>query len=384
MGIPSSFIADALEDIKRAGLYRAPRVIEEVRGPHVVVDDKELLCFCSNDYLGIAQRPELVEAAHHAARESGWGSGSARLLSGTSSWHVDLEESIARFKKTEAALYFPSGFMANLAMITVAADEQTVILSDQLNHASVVDACRLSRATVEVYPHGNVDDVISLLRKHKGARRRIIVTDGIFSMDGDIAPLRELVGLASFHQAEIILDDAHGTGILGAHGRGVLEHFNLEGSVRMQSGGFGKAFGSSGGFVAGPLDVIDLLRNRARTFIYTTAPPPAVAAAAMTGLELVEKADKERKTLWRNADYLKHGLQEAGFDIAGSESPIIPIVIGDADRAMSEAKKLFDAGFLVPAIRPPTVPEGTSRLRISVSALHELKHLDALIETLKR
>jgi 8-amino-7-oxononanoate synthase len=383
MGSALSFIDGALEDIRRAGLYRSFRVIEEVRGPRVTVDGREVLCFCSNDYLGIAQRPELVDAAAEAAREFGWGAGAARLLSGTTSWHVELEDRIARFKGEEAALFFPSAYMANLALVPSIADRETLILSDERNHASVVDACRLAHGRAEVYPHADLDAVIDLLRGNRSAKHRLIVTDALFSMDGDIAPLRELQGLATHYGADLVVDDTHGTGILGRNGRGTLEHLGLGGAVRFQSAGFGKALGSVGGFLVGPEDVIDLFRNRARSFLYTTAPPPAVCAAGMAALDLVESGDAERRVLQENAQYLREGLRSLGFDLGRSETPILPVVLGDNEQAVAASEKLWKAGFLVPAIRPPTVPEGESRLRISVTALHEPGHLDALLDVVR-
>ena len=383
MGSLQSFITESLEELQRTGLYRSPRVIDEVRGPHIVVDGRKLLCFCSNDYLGFSQRREIAEAAAEAAREFGWGGTSARLLSGTTSLHARLEERIARFKKTEAALFFPSGYMANIGLLPVVADAGSVILADKLNHASLIDAAQLSRARVKYYPHADVDAVIGLLREHADAKKKLIVTDAVFSMDGDLAPLRELQGLASFHGAELIIDDAHGNGVLGLHGRGTLEHFGMEGTVALQTATLSKAAGSAGGFIAGSSDAIRFLRSRARSFLFTTSPPPAVCAAGIAALELLENSDAARAKLRENILHLRSGLRAMGHDLRNSESPILPVVLGSNDAATAAAAKLWDAGFFLPAIRPPTVPRGTSRLRISVTALHEKEHLDALLDALR-
>jgi len=297
---------------------------------------------------------------------------------------VELEERIARFKSTEAALFFPTGSMANQGIVPALAGRDGVILSDERNHASLIDACRLSRARVEVYPHAAVDAVAGLLRKHAGAARRVIVTDAVFSMEGDLAPLRELNGLSTYHRAQLVVDDAHGTGIFGPRGRGTLEHLGLDRAVCWQTGNFGKAFGSMGGFVAARFEEVDFLRNRARTFAFTTAPPPPLCAANVAAIDLVEKADEERGRLWENVRRFQEGLRGMGHDLHGSESPIFSLVLGPPQAAVAASQKLLREGFFVPAIRPPTVPEGTSRLRVSVTALHEPGHLDALLDALRR
>jgi 8-amino-7-oxononanoate synthase len=273
--------------------------------------------------------------------------------------------------------------MANLGLLTVLSDAETLLLSDELNHASMVDACRLARGRVEVYPHADVDAVCGLLRKHRSVRRKLIVTDAVFSMDGDVAPLRELCGLAGYHGAEMVVDDAHGIGVLGPAGRGTLEDLGLGGAVRFESAGLGKAFGSAGGFVAGSKEVIDLLRNRARTFLYTTAPPPALCAAGVAAIDLVEKADAEREALRGNERRLGDGLRALGFDLGNAQSPILPVVLGENERVMAASAKLREEGFLVPAIRPPTVAEGRARLRLSVTAMHQPEDVDALLDAMK-
>ncbi|MBV8881108.1 MAG: 8-amino-7-oxononanoate synthase [Planctomycetaceae bacterium] len=355
----SEFIRSELESLRRASLLREPRVVERIRGPYVAIDGRDVLSFCSNDYLGIGQDPRLAEAAARAAAEFGWGAGSARTMSGTTRWHAALEEAIAGFKGLPAALVFPSGYMANLALVTTLADRDTTILSDELNHASLIDACRLSRARVEVYPHRDVGAVERLLRR-EGARK-FILTDTVFSMDGDLAPLDELRKLG----VDLIIDDVHGLGVFGPEGRGTLD-------LPIQSGNLSKAAGGVGGFVAGSRELIELVRSRGRSFLFTTAPPAAVCAAGIEALSLVRKADDRRRRLWEN------------IRILGASSPIHTVMLGSNERALEASRKLFELGFFVPAIRPPTVAPGTARLRITVTALHEREHVEALVEALRK
>jgi 8-amino-7-oxononanoate synthase len=353
----AEYVRSELETLRRSQLVREPRVIEGIHGPFVTVDGREVLSFCSNDYLGLGQDPRLAAAAGEAAAEFGWGSGSARTMSGTTRWHAALEEAIAGFKGLPAALFFPSGYMANLALVTTLADRQTTVLSDELNHASLIDGCRLSRAKVEVYPHRDAGAVERLLRSAGG--RKFILTDTVFSMDGDLAPLEALRGLG----ADLVVDDVHGLGVFGPEGRGTLD-------VPVQSGNLAKAAGGVGGFVAGSRDLIELIRSRGRSFLFTTAPPPAVCAAGIEALALVRKADDRRRRLWENIRLL------------GAQSPIRTIVLGSNERALEASRALFERGFFVPAIRPPTVAPGTARLRVSVTAMHEREHVEALVDAL--
>lgn len=384
MGILHSQLTDAIGDLKKAGLYRSPRVVESVHGPVITLSGREVVNFSSNDYLGLSQRPELASAAAAAAHDYGWGAGSARLLSGTTEWHARLEERIARFLETEAALVFPAGYLANLGLLPAIAGEGDLVLSDELNHASLIDACRLSKARVEIYRHGDVDAVIRLLRNRPPAKRTLLLTETVFSMDGDVAPLRELVGLASFHEADLVVDDAHGFGIFGPQGRGVPSELGLNRVLTFRTATLSKAAGSSGGFVAASAASIDYLRNRARPFLFSTASPAAVCAAGIAAVDLLEKADEERVRLWENVRRLRTALRALGFDLRCSESPILPVVLGSNERVLAASAKLFEAGFHLPAIRPPTVPEGQSRLRITVTALHRPEHLDALLDQMRR
>lgn len=354
----ADYIRSELEELRRAHLIREPRVIERVHGPRVTIDGREFLSFCSNDYLGIGQDPRLAAAAR-AAAEEGWGAPSSRSLSGTTRWHARLEESIAEFKGTLDALYFPSGYMANLGLIASIADPDTLIVSDELNHASLIDACRLSRAKVKIYPHRDAAAAGKLLQESSG--RKFILTDTVFSMDGDLAPLAELRAFGS----DVVVDDVHGLGVFGPQGRG-----NVDAPV--QTGNLAKAAGSVGGFVAGSKELISLLRSRARTFLFTTAPPPAVCAAGFEALALIRDGDDRREKLWGNIRLL------------GAKSPIHTVILGSNERALEASRKLFELGFFVPAIRPPTVAPGTARLRITVTAMHEREHIETLLEALRK
>ncbi len=355
----SEFIRSEVEALRQASLLREPPVVERIRGPFVTLAGREVLSFCSNDYLGIGQDPRLGEAAGRALRDFGWGAGSARTLSGTTRWHEALEEKIAEFKGAPAALLFSSGYAANLGLITSIADAETLIVSDELNHASLIDGCRLSRASVAVYPHRDVAAARKALQSATG--RRFILTDAVFSMDGDLAPLDELQRLG----ADVVVDDVHGLGVFGEHGGGTI-------GAPIQSGNLAKAAGSVGGFVTGPRDLILLLRSRARAFLFTTACPAAVCAAGIEALRLVREADDRRAKLWENIRLL------------GARSPIHTVILGSNERALEASRRLFDLGYFVPAIRPPTVAPGTARLRITVTAMHEREQLEALLEALRK
>jgi 8-amino-7-oxononanoate synthase len=355
----SEFIRSELEELRRAKLQREPRVIDRLRGPYVTIGGRELLSFCSNDYLGIGQDPRLADAANRAAREYGWGAASSRALSGTTRWHAALEEAIAEFKGMQAALLFPSGYAANLGLLASIAGPETLVVSDELNHASLIDGCRLSRARVDVYPHRDAAAAGRLLRAARA--QRFILTDTVFSMDGDLAPLEDLRRLGS----DLVIDDVHGLGVFGPEGRGNLD-------CPVQTGNLAKAAGSAGGFVAGSRELIELLRSRARSFLFTTAAPPAICAAGIEALKLVRAAEGGRAKLWKNIKFL------------GAQSPIHTVILGSNERALEASLKLFELGFFVPAIRPPTVAPGSARLRITVTAMHEREHLEALLEALRK
>ncbi len=350
------FIRSELAALERDGLVRRPRVIDRVRGPFVTVEGRDVLSFCSNDYLGIGQDPRLLEAAR---KVEAWGSGSSRSLSGTTRWHARLEEAIAEFKRAPAALLFPSGFTANLGLVSTIADRETRIAADELNHASLIDACRLSRARVEVYSHR---DAAAAARALEGdEKRKFLLTDTVFSMDGDLAPLEALRGLG----ADLVVDDVHGLGVFGPDGRGTTD-------VPIQTGNLAKAAGSAGGFVVGPRELIELLRSKARSFLFTTAPPPALCAAGIEALRLVREASEPRRRLREHIRRL------------GAESPIRSVVLGSNEAALAASGRLWELGFLVPAVRPPAVAPGTARLRITVTAMHEPAHVEALLDALEK
>jgi 8-amino-7-oxononanoate synthase len=376
-----SMVERAVAELASSHLLREPKVVESVRGPFVTIGGREVLSFCSNDYLGLSQNPRVSGAASDAAASWGWGAGSSRLMSGTTALHRGLERTIADFLGTESALLFASGSAANAGLLTSTTDEETLVLSDELNHASVIDACRLSKATVRVYRHGDAEAAERLLASER-APRKLIFTDTVFSMDGDLAPLAALRKVADRHGADLIVDDAHGFGVLGKTGRGGVELAGVE--VAARTANLAKAAGSIGGFVAGSRELIRLLESRARSFIYTTAAPAAVAAAGTAAIGLVQSAGDARRRVIRLGERLARGVRTLSYPVRESPAPFLPVVLGSEEKALAAAGKLWESGFLVPAIRPPTVPKGTSRLRISVTARHEEEHVDAFLAALAR
>ncbi len=373
-----------LSTLAQNHLLRRPVVVEPCDGSRVTIAGKSLLIMCSNDYLGLSNHPSLLEAAHRAMDLYGFGSGASRLVSGTGPLHQELEERIACFKGTEAAILFNSGYAANTGIIPALAGEGDVILSDSLNHASIIDGCRLSRASVQVYRHKDRDHLEELLRNNSSARRRLIITDGVFSMDGDIAPLPDLVTLAEEYDALLMVDDAHATGVLGKRGRGIAEYFGLEGRIHIQMGTFGKALGSFGAFAAGSRDIIDYLINRSRSYIFSTALPSAVCAASMAALQIVEQEPSRREALWKNRDRFVAGLSDLGITAGNSGTPIIPLVIGGAEKTLQAGSRLFAEGIFAAAIRPPTVADGASRIRMTVLATHSDQDIDAALDVLRK
>ncbi len=360
---------DELARIRAAGLYRELHRIEGPVDRWVTVDGRRALLLCSNNYLGLASHPALAEAAARAARAWGVGAGASRLISGALAIHADLEGRLAQLKGTEAALLFPSGYQANIGALTTLVGKDDVILSDALNHASIIDGCRLSGAAVRVYPHADPDALRALLRQTH-ARRRLVVTDSVFSMDGDHAPLREICALAAEHEAMVMVDEAHATGVFGRHGGGLVERLGLHEAVTLQMGTLGKALGCAGAFVAGSRALVALLVNRARTFIYTTALPPPVVAAAGAALDVVAREPERRARLLAASAQFRRQLAELGLRIPPGEGPIMPVIAGTNERALAWSAALLERGVFVPAIRYPTVPEGTARLRVTLMATH--------------
>jgi glycine C-acetyltransferase len=370
-----AFLATALEEIKERNLFRWLRYIQGAQTPRVQLEGKEVILLCSNNYLGLAEHPVLREAAIRALERYGCGAGASRSVSGTTELHRDLEERIARFKGSEAALILSTGYMANIGLLTTLVGAGDLIVSDELNHASIVDGCRLSKAEVWVYRHCAMEHLEALL-KRSSHRRRLIVTDGVFSTEGSIAPLPEIRQLADQYGALVMVDDAHATGVLGHNGGGTGEHFGMQGRIEIQMGTLGKALGGFGAYVAGTQDLIDYLINCCRTFIYTTALPPAVAAMALAALQIVEEEPQRRARLWENTAYFKAGLERMGFDLGRSETPICPVLIGDNALTMEADHRLMSRGVFAQGIRPPSVPAQGARLRTTLMATHTAEELD--------
>ena len=375
-----SALRQELDKIKTGGLYRSLREVSSPQGREIVLDGNRVLNFCSNDYLGLSADPRLLAAAQQSLAQRGFGSGSARLVCGNSDEQVLLEKELARFKKTEAALVFSSGYMANVGILSALCGREDVIFSDKLNHASIVDGCVLSRAELWRYPHRDIIALEGLLAKASGFRRKLIVTDTVFSMDGDIAPLKDLVRLAKEYDAWLMVDEAHAFGIFGPTGGGRVEEEGLGQDVPIQMGTLSKAAGSYGAYVAGSEELIDLLINTARSFIFTTALPPAVAAASRTALRIIQEEPERRERLRRNADRLRRELQRLGFDTLERVSPIIPVVVGEAEAAVDLSRRLLERGIFVSAVRPPTVPQGSARLRVTVTAAHTEDDITRCVE----
>ena len=353
--------------------------LDSAQGPRVTVDGKLVVLLCSNNYLGIAEHPALKHAACDALERYGSGSGASRLVSGNTELHEELERRIAAFKGSESAILFNSGYAANTGVIPAVAGEGDLVLSDRLNHASIIDGCRLSRARTEVFRHRDMDHLETLLRSNTTAPRKLIVTDGVFSMDGDIAPLPDLVTLAERYHAILMVDDAHATGVLGKQGRGTAEHFGLEGRVHIQMGTLGKALGSFGAYVTGARDVVRYLLNTCRSYMFSTSLPAAVCAASIAALDVVVSEPWRREKLWYNRNRLAHGLASLGVSIAPSATPILPLLAGSSDQALQASQEAFTQGIFVTAIRPPTVPDGSARLRATVMATHSEEDIDQAV-----
>jgi 8-amino-7-oxononanoate synthase len=372
--------SEKLKILREKGLLREIRDRVSPQGPLVIFGGKEYVNFSSNDYLGFSTHPSVMNRAKEAIDEFGHGSGASRLLGGGSILHKDLEDKIAQFKETEAALVFNSGYSANTGIIPAIADEDSGIFSDEFNHASIVDGCRLSKAKTWIFRHKDLDHLEELLNK-ENFRKKIIVTDTVFSMEGDIAPVKELFNLCKRYDALLYLDDAHGLGVIG-NGKGALPHFNMQPEPSIiQMGTFSKAFGSFGAFVAGSADVIEWIMNNARSLMFSTTLPPCILAASAASLELIEKDTEVINKLWTNRNYAAGLLEDIGYDIMGSETPIIPLRMGTVENALRVSRHLYERGIYAPAIRPPTVKE--PRIRLTVTAAHSRKDIERCIEALK-
>ncbi len=372
----TAWIEEELAALKEQGLYINIRTIESPMDGWLVVDGRRVLNFCANNYLGLANHPRLREAAKRAIDEYGVGPGAVRTIAGTMTLHVQLERRLAEFKGVEAAITFQSGFNANLATIPALVGRGDVIFSDRLNHASIIDGCRLSRAEIVTYEHCDPDDLRRKIEQTEITGRALIVTDGVFSMDGDIAPLPELYEIAAEHNFLLMVDDAHGEGVLGRGGRGIVDHFGLHGKVDIEVGTMSKAFGVVGGVVAGKKVIIDWLRQRGRPFLFSSAMTVPDVAACLAAVDLLEESTEQVDRLWANAEYFKSRMKELGFDTGASQTPIVPVMLGEARLAQEFSRRLFEEGVFAMAIGYPTVPQGKARIRVMNTAAHTREDLD--------
>ena len=373
------FVDELLQDLKAQNLYNTIRTIGSPMDAWIIVDGKRVLNMCANNYLGFANHPKLKEAAKKAIDEYGVGPTAVRSIAGTMDLHLELEEKLAKFKKAEAVVSFQSGFVSNQAVIPTITGAEDVIFSDELNHASIIDGCRLSKAKVVRYAHNDPADLEAKLKEHADTRRKLIITDGVFSMDGDIAPMDEIVKVAEKYDALTMVDDAHGEGVLGEGGRGIVDHFGLHGRVDIEIGTLSKAFGVVGGYAAGNAKIVEYLRQRARPFLFSSAVTPPDVAACIAAVDILQDSDELVQKLWNNADYFKSKMKELGFNTGQTQTPITPVIIGDAAKAVAFSKALFDNGIFAMSITYPTVPRGTERIRVMNSATHSQEDLDFAI-----
>ena len=381
------FIHDALEELKSRHLYNRIRVLDGEQKPVCMIDGKEVINLASNNYLGLTTHPKMRRAALDATRKYGVGTGAVRSIAGTMKIHVELEEQIARFKNTEACVVFQSGFTANAGTVSAILGKDDLIISDELNHASIIDGCRLSKATIKVFKHKDVSDCERVLKETENWNgKKLLITDGVFSMDGDVADLPALCDLAEKYNCITMVDDAHSSGVLGRNGRGTVDHLNCHGRVDIQVGTLSKAIGVLGGYVCGTRELIDFLHQRARPFIFSTSHPPSVVASCQAAFELLDSETGEKliKKLWSNTKFFKRKLKKLGFKTGPSETPITPILVGEAAKAFEFGRELFAGGVFAPAIGFPTVPEGKARLRAIVTATHKRADLEKALEILER
>jgi glycine C-acetyltransferase len=380
----------ALDELKQKGTYFKLRVLDDAQAPVCTYDGKKVINLASNNYLGLCDHPKLREAAIEATKRYGVGSGAVRTIAGTMKIHMELEEKIARFKNVEACVVFQSGFTANAGTVSSILGKEDFIISDELNHASIIDGARLSRAKIKVFRHKDVAHAEELLKEVQNEPgRKLIITDGVFSMDGDIGPIDQLCDLAEKYGAIMMVDDAHASGVLGRNGRGSVDHFQCHGRVDVQVGTLSKAIGALGGYVCGSRDLIDYLYHRARPFLFSTSHPPSVTATCIAAFDLIENEPERIERLWDNTRYFKAELGRIGFDIGGkttpaSETPITPIIIGDGKKAMEFSRALFDAGVMATGIVFPTVPEGKARIRTIMTSEHTREQLDQALDTLEK
>jgi glycine C-acetyltransferase len=380
------YLKEHLGELEQAGTALHPRTLENAQGARARFDGRDVINLASNNYLGLAAHPRMRDAASKAAAELGAGSGAVRTIAGTMALHVELERRFAAFKGADASIMFQSGFTANSGTVAAILTKEDVIVSDQLNHASIIDGARLSRAEIKVFPHKDVKAADQLLAETKApGRHQLLITDGVFSMDGDIAPLPDLVEVAKKHRAIMMIDDAHASGVLGKNGKGTVSHFGLDSKdVDIQVGTLSKAIGALGGFIAGPQALIDWLVNRGRPFLFSTSAPPAVAAACLEALNILEESPELVERLWERTRFFKKGLEDLGFDTGQSETPITPVIAGEETKAVELARLMWDEGVFTPAIVFPTVAKGRSRVRTIVTAEHTEDDLQQALEAFER
>ncbi|TMI87336.1 MAG: glycine C-acetyltransferase [Bacillati bacterium ANGP1] len=384
MSDPLAFLDDEIAELRERGLFRWPRELQGEQAPVCVYDGRRVVNLCSNNYLGLASHPRLKEAARRAIDEYGVGSGAVRTIAGNMTIHQALEMRLAAFKRTEAALLFQSGFTANAGTVAAILGKEDVVVSDELNHASIIDGCRLSGAERKVFPHKDIAAARRCLEASRTARRVLVITDGVFSMDGDLARLADLASLAREFGAIMMVDDAHASGVVGAGGRGTVEHFHLHGMVDIQVGTLSKAWACLGGYVAGSGRLVEYLMNRARPLLFSTSHPPSVAATAIAALDLIEAEPALIDRLWENTRFFKAGLRDLGYDTGQSETPITPVMVGDEAQAMRFSDSLFEEGVFALGIAYPTVPRGKARVRTIVTAGHTRDDLSRALEVFGR
>lgn len=377
----TAWIRDELQQLREAGLYTNIRTIESPMDAWVTIDGRRLLNFCANNYLGLANHPRMRQAAQKAIEEYGVGPGAVRTIAGTMSLHTELEKRLAQFKHAEACITFQSGFTANLGAIPALVGRGDVIFSDELNHASIIDGCRLSRAQVVRYAHADVDDLRRKIAETTDYRRAIIITDGVFSMDGDVAPLDKIADVADENDFLLMVDDAHGEGVLGEGGRGIVHHFDLQGRVDVEVGTLSKAFGVVGGMVSGNRDIVEWLRQRGRPFLFSSAMTVPDVAACIEAVDILEESTELVDRLWNNAHVFRQGMQKMGFDTGDSQTPIVPVMLGEAPLAQTFSRRLFEEGVFAMAIGYPTVPQGKARIRVMNSAAHSADDIEQALET---
>ena len=381
---PLAYLTTELTSLKTQGLYRQLRVLEDEQKPHTTFDHRLVVNLSSNNYLGLTTHPRLRERALEATRRFGVGTGSVRTIAGTMAIHMELERRLAEFKQTEAVVVFQSGFAANAGTVSAILGKDDIVVSDELNHASIIDGCRLSRATIKVFAHRDVDAARAVLKSLPANKRALLITDGVFSMDGDIGPLPELCTLAEEYGCIMMVDDAHASGVFGRNGRGTIDHFGVHGRVDVQVGTLSKAIGVLGGYVAGSRDLVEFLYHRARPFLFSTSHPPAVAAACLAAIDVLLDEPAIIERLWDNTRFFKAGLAKLGFNTGVSESPITPVIVGDGALAMTLSDRLFEAGVFAQGIASPTVPPGKARVRTIVTATHTREELQFALDAFER